>query len=144
MDKDLHIGISANVSAKVAMNRIEQVGRWWTRELTGKSEKVGNAFTAHFGDRFVSFRVVESIPDKKVVWRVTDCHRWISNKQDWIDTDVIFEIAEESGTTTVNFTHKGLVPGLECYDECMKGWTHYVARSLRRLLTEGQGLPYQG
>jgi hypothetical protein len=40
-------------------------------------------------------------------------------------------------------THAGLVPGVECYGNCEKGWDFYVGESLLRLLTENTGLADQ-
>jgi hypothetical protein len=37
--------------------------------------------------------------------------------------------------------HIGLVPEIECYTSCVKGWDQYVKGSLFKLLTEGKGLP---
>jgi len=41
--------------------------------------------------------------------------------------------------TEVRFTHRGLTPGLECYDQCSNAWSFLVGTSLRRLITTGQG-----
>jgi hypothetical protein len=41
-------------------------------------------------------------------------------------------------------THIGLVPGVECYEDCKKGWNFYVGESLFRWMTEGKGLPGSG
>ena len=38
-------------------------------------------------------------------------------------------------------THVGLVPGIECYEDCEKGWDFYIKESLFKFLTEGKGLP---
>ena len=41
-------------------------------------------------------------------------------------------------------THVGLTPDKECYEDCNKGWSFYVGESLRKLITEGKGLPGTG
>ncbi len=35
----------------------------------------------------------------------------------------------------------GLVPEIECYNDCVKGWNFYVNESLFKLMTEGKGIP---
>ena len=45
------------------------------------------------------------------------------------------------GKTQVLFTHVGLVPQVECYDGCTKGWDQYIKGSLFKLLTKGKGEP---
>jgi hypothetical protein len=34
-----------------------------------------------------------------------------------------------------------LVPELDCFDACSKGWSYYVGESLRRRITTGAGKP---
>ena len=40
-------------------------------------------------------------------------------------------------TTTINFTHNGLVPGMECYNGCEKAWDHYIKESLFEQVANG-------
>ena len=83
------------------------------------------------------------IPDKKIVWQVTDCNlHWLKGKKEWNDTKVVWEVSPENKSTTrIRMTHSGLVPGIECYDDGKKGWDFFVGESLRKLLTENKGLP---
>lgn len=52
-----------------------------------------------------------------------------------------FDISTHEDTTQVTFTHIGLVPEVECYDMCIKGWDQYIKGSLFKLITEGEGQP---
>ena len=52
-----------------------------------------------------------------------------------------FEIWENENATQINFTHVGLIPEVECYENCKKGWNFFIGESLRKLITEGQGQP---
>jgi hypothetical protein len=85
---------------------------------------------------------VEVIPNKKVVWLVTDSRlNFISDKQEWTNTKISFELTNHENKTQIYFTHIGLVPKVECYNSCVKGWDHYIKGSLFKLLTEGTGMP---
>lgn len=140
--RDYSASVTANITAAEATERINRVADWWTASFTGASERVGDAFTVRFGETFVDFAVVEHVPGRRIVWRVTDCNlHFIGDKKEWKDTRVVFDISSNGPATTVTMTHAGLVPGIECYENCEKGWDFYVGESLQKLLTENQGIP---
>jgi len=140
--KDFHRTITVNASAADAFKHISQVNLWWAKNFKGKAEKVGDTFTVRFGDTFVDFHIRELIPDKKVAWKVTDCNLdWINNKKEWNGTEVVFEISEKKNSSQIDFTHVGLVPGVECYNDCEVGWDGHITDSLVKFINEGKGLP---
>jgi len=142
--RDYQSTISANVSPKDAYDKIARVSEWWNKATTGATRKVGDTFKVDFGQTWVEFKIVEAIPDKKIVWRVTDCHlHWLKDKTEWTDTKVVWDIEAASDTTTVTMTHVGLTPAVECYEGCEKGWDFYVGKSLLQLFTEDRGLADQ-
>lgn len=135
-----HIG--ANVTAKEAFNAICKVSEWWATDLTGNSIKSGDVFTVRFGETSVTFKIVEVIPNKKIVWLVTDCYLpWLKDTKEWKGTRLNWEISAGKGSTLISFTHIGLVPVLECYNDCKEGWDFHVGISLFKLLTEHKGIP---
>jgi hypothetical protein len=140
-NNNYHQNIVANASAAEAMKKISQINRWWKKDFTGSAEKLNDTFTVPFGEpSFVDFVVSELIPDKKIVWKVIDCYLpWFKNKKEWNNTEVIFQLSEESGKTKIDFTHVGLVPEVECYDVCEKGWNGHI-NTLGQLINEGKGL----
>ncbi len=92
------------------------------------------------GDSFFNFTIAELIPDKKVVWLVTDCYMpWYADKKEWLNTKLIFEFTENNKVTTLNFTHEGLTPDIDCYKACKSGWTHWITRSLYSYFMTGKG-----
>jgi hypothetical protein len=140
--KDFHLAIEVNASAEEALEKINQVDKWWAKKVKGKSEKLNDKFTVDFGKTFVDFQISELVPGKKVVWKVTDCNLdWIKAKKEWNGTEVVFEISGKGNTSKINFTHIGLVPGVECYNDCEVGWTGHITKSLVNLINTGKGQP---
>ena len=140
--QDYTATIVANTTAEEAFKSINAVAKWWTENTDGASEKLNDVFTVHFGETFVMFKVVEFIKEKKVAWLVTDCYLyWLNDKKEWNGTTLCFEISSETDSTQIKFTHIGLMPDVECYNDCRKGWDQYIKGSLLNLITEGKGLP---
>ena len=142
-NKDYMVTLVVDAPAKEVFRDINNVTEWWTEELDGNSKKLNDEFTVHFGDVHVSTqKLTEVIPDKKLVWLVTKSRlNFIRDKQEWNNTKISFELSEKGKQTHVKFTHHGLVPEVECYKDCSKGWDYYIKGSLFKLLTTGKGTP---
>ncbi len=142
MSRDYSATIEANVPVTDAFERISKVSEWWTKGFSGESSRIGDRFTVRFGDTFVDFTISELEPDTRIAWDVTDCNlAWIDDKTEWKGTRIVWELAPKNGATEVRMTHVGLLPDLECYDNCKGGWNFYVTKSLQKLLAENIGLP---
>ena len=140
--QDYTATILVKATANEAFKSINNVAAWWTENVEGSSEKLNDVLIIHFGETFVTIKIVESVPDKKVVWNVTDCYLpWLADKQEWTNTRIVFELSAEGDSTSIQFTHVGLEPQVECYDGCVKGWDQYFKGSLAKLINEGKGLP---
>ena len=70
---------------------------------------------------------------------MTDAKLSFDKKDEWIGTDIVFEITKKGDKTEVHFTHAGLVPAFQCYGDCSTAWSTLVRGNLRRLITTGQG-----
>lgn len=140
---DYRCEITVPVSAPEAFDKIGRVAAWWKTGSEEPAGRLGDVFTVRFGaEAFVTFRVTEFDPTAAVAWTVTDCYlSWLKDKTEWTGTTVVWNVAETDEGTTIRFAHVGLVPTVECYDMCVKGWDQYVKGSLRKLLTEGVGEP---
>ncbi len=140
--QDYTANIMVKATANQVFNSINDVRGWWSENIEGSTENLNDVFTIHFGESFVTMKIIESIPDKKIVWNVTDCYLlWLSDKKEWKDTQNVFEISSEGDSTKMEFTHIGLTPQVECYEGCVKGWDQYIKDSLVKLIVDGQGLP---
>ena len=119
-----------------------RVSDWWIKNTSGSATKLNDTFKVTFGETFVRFKVVEMIPYSKVAWEVTDCYlHWINDKTEWKNTRLEFDIYAIKGGTQMSFSHVGLVPGIECYESCEKGWNFYAGESLLKLITQKNGIP---
>jgi hypothetical protein len=142
-NQDYHIDIVVNTTARQAFDGINNVTKWWTENLEGSSRKLNDEFTVRFWDVHMSRqKLVEFVPDKKVVWLVTDSKlNFLKDKKEWTNTKITFEISKSGNKTQVRFTHIGLVPDVECYGACSNAWSQYINGSLLKLLNEGKGTP---
>ncbi len=141
--QDYNISITVNAAPNKVFETINNVTTWWTENLEGASQKLSDEFTVRFHDIHITTqKLVEAVPDKKVVWLVTESNlNFVENKHEWTNTTISFDIEELHGQTQVHFTHFGLVPTVQCYAGCTKGWDYYIKGSLYKLLTDGQGTP---
>ncbi|MBF6276742.1 MULTISPECIES: SRPBCC domain-containing protein [Nocardia] len=128
---------------ETAFGAVLDVRGWWSKALTGRSEKPGDVFTYEVpGVHRATIEVTEVVPHDRVVWRVLDARLTLVDDQtEWNDTEIRFEITRRADTTELRFTHVGLTPAFECFDACRKGWSFYIDRSLHDLITTGTGQP---
>ncbi len=132
-NKNYHRTITVNASAEETMKKINKPNLWWSKEFEGSSTKLNDEFIIRFGDRHYSKqKLVEFVPNKKVMWLVTDSKlNWIEkDKYEWRGTKMIFELTPKGDKTVLNFTHEGLVPGVECYERCVQGWDMLIKERL--------------
>ncbi len=143
IEKDFTTTIVVDESAKAVFDAINNVRGWWSQEVEGDTDKLNSEFKYHYRDVHIcKMRIVEFIPEKKVVWLVLENHfNFIKDQREWVGTKVIFEISQKGGKTELHFTHQGLVPDYECFDICFKAWTQYIQESLVSLITTGKGQP---
>jgi uncharacterized protein YndB with AHSA1/START domain len=113
--------ILVNQTPEEVFKAITNVRGWWSGTIEGNTTKHNDEFTFEVkGIHRSKQKLVEVIPNKKVVWLITDSHlTFIKDKSEWTGTRVIFEISSQKGNKTqLLFTHEGLVPEVECYSAC--------------------------
>lgn len=134
--------ITVNKSAEEVFNAINNVRGWWQGDIEGSAEKTGDEFSYRMKDfHFSRQRLVESVPNKKVVWLVTDSNlSSFPDKSEWTGTKITFEIEPLGNSTQLRFTHQGLVPAFECYGACSGAWGALIQKSLKSLVESGEGV----
>ncbi len=142
-NQSYHNTISAAIAPSQVFDKIGRVPEWWGTDFEGQSRNVGDVFTVRFwnGD-YYTMKVAEVVPDKKIVWQVIDSIRpSLKDKTEWTGTQIVWELSPQGSGTQVDMTHVGLVPEIECYEECSGGWNYLIQKSLLNLITEDKGNP---
>ena len=78
--------------------------------------------------------VVSLDPNKNVHWRVT------AGPEEWVRTDVIFNLSQEGEYTIVLFGHKNWRAANEFMSHCSTKWATFLL-SLKELVETGTGKP---
>ena len=122
-------------------NCIKEVSKWWSKDFEGSSTKLNDEFIIHHpGRHYSKQKLIEVIPDKQIVWFVTESTlHWLEkDKHEWKNTKMIFDITTKGDITELHFTHEGLVPKKECYSKCEQGWTMVIKDWLFNFITNGK------
>ena len=135
--------ITVDQSPKEAFDAIRNVRGWWSENITGSTENLGDEFEYRYQDvHRCTMKLVELVPNKRIVWLVTDnFFSFTEDKTEWKNTRVVFDIENRGGKTEIHFTHEGLVPAYECYNICSDAWGSYIRGTLKSLIVTGKGSP---
>jgi len=98
-------------SPEVVFNHLlHDVAKFWPEDFDGESSKLNDEFIFTIGgdSHYSKNKVVELVPNKKVVWLVTESIRKIDNF-DWSGTKMIFELTPKGDLTLIEFTYDGIV-----------------------------------
>ncbi|MGQ7944223.1 SRPBCC family protein [Flavobacterium sp. WC2509] len=134
------VGIKAS-SQKVyeALSTINGISKWWTEDTTGESE-IGKTIVIRFHTQegkevgSMNFKVQDLIPETKVGWKFT------SGPEEWIGTEVIFDLHQEENYTIVLFGHINWAEEVEFKSHCSMKWAIFML-SLKQLCETGEGQP---
>jgi uncharacterized protein YndB with AHSA1/START domain len=132
-DQSLTTSFTVDQSPQEVFAAINNVRGWWSGEIDGRTDKLGEVFTYRYKDvHRTTQTITEFVPGKKVVWHVTDAElNFVKDKTEWNGTDIVFEIAKKGDQTEVRFTHVG-----------SGAWGSIINDSLRSLITQGKGQPF--
>ena len=134
------VGIKAPLANVVAaVSTAEGVAGWWTKDTTGTSG-LGGKLTSRFTDPAgkeigkMDYDITKADPKGKVAWRITD------GPEEWIGTDVTFDLSQQDGQTVLVFGHRNWREAIEFTAHCSMKWATFLL-SLRSLLETGKGQP---
>lgn len=139
--KDFTTTLLVNQTPEQVFKALIHVRAWWSgyykEEFKGETEKLHDEFSFRAGDgaHYSKQKIVELIPNEKMVWLITESElTFLEKKDEWTGTKVIFTISKKGGKTQLSFTHEGLTPEIECYDACAPAWKQYVQNKLLPLI----------
>jgi uncharacterized protein YndB with AHSA1/START domain len=132
-------------AAYAALATPEGLRGWWTEDCDVPT-RVGETIHFRFGRNHKDFRIERLVPNGEVAWHCTGCHMaapHLSRRDEWVGTDIVFRLMSEGeGRTRIDFEHIGLVPELECFELCNRGWNYFMP-SLQQFLETGRGTPFE-
>ena len=140
-NKNYTTTIEVEKSPQEVFNKTKEIPKWWSKDFEGSTAKLNDEFVICHPDRHYSKqKLVEVVPNKKLVWLVTESElNWLEkNKHEWTNTRMVFELAPKGGKTELHFTHEGLVPEKECYAMCEQGWNMVIKERLFNFITDGK------
>jgi len=142
-DQNFTASFTVDQTPEEAFEAITDVRGWWSGEIDGKTDVLGEEFTYRYQEvHYSKQRITELVPGRSVVWHVEEGFLdFVEDKTEWTGTDIRFDIFPKDGGTEVRFTHVGLDPAVQCFDGCSSAWSFYINGSLRRLITTGKGEP---
>lgn len=130
------IGIRGATTAQVygALATIEGLANWWTRDTHG-DPKLGGEIEFRFLPGQIRMGVRELVPGKLVRWEGLP-----GGPEEWVGTDISFELRQEGDYAIVLFEHRGWAEPVEFLYHCSTKWASYLF-SLKQLLETGTGAP---
>lgn len=144
-DADYSIELDTALAPESAYAAIHRIQDWWMAELRGSSRRIGDEFSYDLRGHSCAMRVVQLVPGRRIVWRVIRSHMTgVADPEEWVGTDITFEIEKAEDGSRVRFTHVGLEPTSECYDRCAAEWEHSITAGLRRLLEPAEVVRVDG
>lgn len=138
---DFTVTLLVDQSPAEVIKAVGNPQNWWSGEVTGKATELNDEFSYRYKDLHYSRqRVVELVPEQKVVWMVTESElSYVEDRHEWTGTKITFEVTRQGDKTELRFSHLGLIPGVECYEACSTTWGQLVKQSLYNLITTGEG-----
>jgi len=116
---------------------VNDVSKFWPEDFEGESTKLNDEFIFRSGDtHFSKNKVVEFVPNKKVVWLVTESMRKTDNFE-WTGTKMVFELKARNNITLLEFTYDGFILENE-YDRLVQVCNMVIKEKLYNFLTNGQ------
>jgi uncharacterized protein YndB with AHSA1/START domain len=129
------VGIKSSSTGKVykALTTLDGLSGWWTDNTQGDS-KVGGVIEFRFGAGGIDMKVLELIPDRRVLWEV------VAGPAEWMGTTVSFDLQQEGDWALVRFKHQGWKEPVDFMHHCTTKWGVFLL-SLKALLESGKGSP---
>ena len=116
-----------------AITTQEGLESWWCKNTIAKPElEFVNIFV--FGKFRNEMKITKLTPGKKLEWKC------INSIEEWIGTDISFELEEKDGNTMVRFAHAGWRAATDTFAGCTYDWAIFM-KSMKSFCETGTGTP---
>ncbi len=133
--EDLTVSFSVPAAPRRVFDAITKPRHWWEDRIHGEADAEGSEFTVENDGQTVALKVEEAADGKRVVWHVETAGDENADR-DWDDTSLIFDIEEgDAGSTKVSFTHRGMSPHDDAYEDAEETWRDRLRERLEPLLS---------
>ncbi len=135
--------VGATVSPEAvyaALTTTDGLAAWWTEDTKAKGDagEVGSTIRFRFAGApepgGFDMLVRDLRPGERVLWEV------VAGPEEWIGTEVVFELSREDGFTIVTFAHAGWREAVPFMNHCSTKWATFLL-SLKELVETGSGQP---
>lgn len=93
---DFSTAITVDQTPEEVFNAINNVRGWWSAAAKGDTAGLNDEFMVDFGTHWWTFKIIETVPNQKVVWQVTGSYMpWNEDKHEWTGTALCFEIFQD-------------------------------------------------
>ncbi|MFG3037559.1 SRPBCC domain-containing protein [Streptomyces sp. NPDC048330] len=128
------IGVTSSPEAVyAALTTVDGLASWWTED-TGGDAGVGGVIRFRFEPGGFDMKVLDARPGEHVLWEVVD------GPDEWIGTQVRFDLSQEDDYTIVLFRHSGWREPVAFMYHCSTKWAIFLM-SLKNHLETGKGEP---
>jgi len=128
--------IGLNVTEKAlweSISSMEGLRSWWTEDVRGESEK-GGVIEFYFNKASLEMKVLE-LGREQILW---EC---INGPDEWIGTNLSFDIKEDEGQQMLFFEHRGWKETSPFHYHCSMKWATFLL-SLKNYLEGRKGTPF--
>jgi uncharacterized protein YndB with AHSA1/START domain len=123
-----------------ALTTTDGLAGWWTEDTKaeGDAGEVGGIIRFRFAGApepaGFDMLVRDLRPGARVLWEV------VEGPEEWIGTEVVFELSQEDDFTIVMFAHTGWREAVPFMNHCSTKWATFLM-SLKQLVETGAGQP---
>lgn len=121
----------ATVHALVAS--AEGIAAWWSPETSADGE--GRVVVRFGADWRVVLEKLEET-ESRVRWRIVE-----HDSDEWPGTELVFDLSEADGWTTLRFDHRGWAAATDFFRFCGTKWVVFLL-SIKQAAETGRGAPY--
>jgi uncharacterized protein YndB with AHSA1/START domain len=136
MSTDIRINVVIKAAPEKVYSAVttqEGLESWWCKQTTAKPEPgFVNVFT--FGKFRNEMKITTLTPNKQVAWKCID------SIEEWIDTEIYFDLEEKDGKTIVRFAQAGWRAVTDTFAGCTYDWAIFL-KSLKSFCETGSGTP---